>query len=131
MKALLWTLAFLLFAYLEGTGLFPAWMPDLGIALLLSGTLLVPGFLWVAFLGGLLRGGLFGWMHFPLLHVGFVLVDAPLRYRLNFESLSVRAFWFLGWGALLGVLFHSGFRGVLGGGIALVLSFFFAPPQHR
>ena len=121
MTALLWSLAFLAASYLEGTGLLPVWLPDLGIALLLLGPARIPGFGWVAFLGGLLRGGLGGWIHFPLIHTLFALVEPPLRLRLNFESLAVRLMWFLLWAALLGGLLSSPLPRAIAGGVAAFL----------
>lgn len=122
MRSLLWTLAFLATSYLEGSLTFPRWMPDLSVGFLLLGSVEMRGFVWVALLGGLLRGGLFGWMEVPLLFTGFVLLERPLRHRLNFESRVVRGMWFAGWAAVLGVFVHTGVeRAFLGGLLALIL----------
>ncbi len=130
MTALMWSLAFLTAAYLEGTGLLPAWLPDLGIALLLLGSARVPAFGWVAFLGGLLRGGLLGWMHFPLIHTLFALLEPPLRARLNFESMAVRLVWFLLWAVLLGGLLSSPLPRALAGGVGAFLLSLVLPAER-
>ncbi len=127
---MMWTVFFLIASYLEAPGVFPPWVPDLGLTGLLVGPLTGSLFPWVALIGGLLRGGWMGWMTFPLIHVAYALVEPSLRSRLNFEVGGVRWIWYGVWAVLIGVLLHDPWpRALAAGLLAGVLSFWVFPER--